>query len=110
LERPLFCGDAIADPLTGMHAALAALASYRNGGGEILDVALCNVAAHVLREESCESDTARVEPLDGDEWEVVTEGNVGARQRVLAPRSRPTLGRAGELGADTERVLREFGA
>lgn len=32
-QRPLFCGDAIADPLTGMHAAVAALASFRAGGG-----------------------------------------------------------------------------
>jgi hypothetical protein len=45
---PLFCGDAVADPLTGVHAALAALACWRGGGGYLLDLALGDVAAHVL--------------------------------------------------------------
>jgi hypothetical protein len=45
---PLFCGDAIADPLTGLHAALAALASWRLGGGALLDLSLRDVVAHAL--------------------------------------------------------------
>ena len=36
----LFCGDAIADPLTGIHAALAGLASWRAGGGCLLSLSL----------------------------------------------------------------------
>jgi crotonobetainyl-CoA:carnitine CoA-transferase CaiB-like acyl-CoA transferase len=43
--RPLPCGDAIADPLTGMHAAVAALASHLAGGSRILDVAMVDVVA-----------------------------------------------------------------
>jgi len=42
----LFCADAIADPLTGLHAALAALAFYRQGRGGLISLALRNVAAH----------------------------------------------------------------
>lgn len=42
---PVFCGDAIADPLTGLHAALAVGESLRRGGGEIIEIALASVAA-----------------------------------------------------------------
>ncbi|NND69410.1 MAG: CoA transferase, partial [Halioglobus sp.] len=38
--RWMFCGDAIADPLTGIHAALAALADWRTGGGRLLSLSL----------------------------------------------------------------------
>lgn len=44
-EGPVFCGDAIGDPLTGMHAALAVAESLSRGGGEILDVAMAAVTA-----------------------------------------------------------------
>ena len=47
--RPVFCGDAIADPLTGIYSALAALASIRAGGGHLVDVAMARVAADVAR-------------------------------------------------------------
>ncbi|MDH4016715.1 MAG: CoA transferase, partial [Actinomycetota bacterium] len=43
---PLFCGDAIADPLTGVHAAAAALAGATQGGG-LFDVPLAGVARAV---------------------------------------------------------------
>ncbi|BBY63673.1 CoA transferase [Mycolicibacterium helvum] len=42
---PVFCGDAIADPLTGLESALAAAYSLRRGGGEIVEVAMSAVAA-----------------------------------------------------------------
>lgn len=42
---PEFRGDAIADPLTGLEAALAVAHSLRRGGGEIIDVAMAGVAA-----------------------------------------------------------------
>jgi hypothetical protein len=42
---PVFCGDAIADPLTGMHAALVVGESLRRGGGEVIEIALAAVAA-----------------------------------------------------------------
>src|SRR6185503_12810402 len=44
----LFVGDAIADPLAGLHAALAALADQRTGGGSLLAIALHDVVAHCL--------------------------------------------------------------
>lgn len=44
-DGPVFCGDAIADPLTGLHAALAVAQSLARGGGEVVDVAMAAVAA-----------------------------------------------------------------
>jgi hypothetical protein len=46
---PVFCGDALADPLTGLHAAGAALAQLRSGRGGLLDVAMSGVAADAAR-------------------------------------------------------------
>lgn len=42
---PVFCGDAIADPLTGLEAARAVDESLRRGGGELVDVSMAAVAA-----------------------------------------------------------------
>ncbi|WP_432198171.1 CoA transferase [Streptomyces sp. bgisy027] len=39
------CGDAIADPLAGVHAAVAALACIGAGGGRLVDVAMRESAA-----------------------------------------------------------------
>jgi crotonobetainyl-CoA:carnitine CoA-transferase CaiB-like acyl-CoA transferase len=100
---PLFCGDAIADPLAGLHAALAALAHWSGGGGVLLDIALTDVVAHVLAFGPPAS-PARVE-RSGSGWEIV----VGQRRASVAPpRARPVRGPARPLGADTERVLEEF--
>jgi hypothetical protein len=46
---PVFCGDAIADPLTGLYAGLAALAADAGGGGVLIDVAMAGVCADVAR-------------------------------------------------------------
>jgi len=37
---PMFAGDAIADPLTGIHAALAGWQAWRGGHGALIDVSL----------------------------------------------------------------------
>ncbi|RAU94119.1 CoA transferase, partial [Mycolicibacter senuensis] len=42
---PVFCGDAIADPLTGIEAAAAVLDSLARGGGEVITLSLAAVAA-----------------------------------------------------------------
>lgn len=46
---PRFAGDALADPLTGLAAAAAAMRALAEGGGVLLDVALARVAADALR-------------------------------------------------------------
>jgi CoA-transferase family III len=44
-DDPQFCGDAIADPLTGLHAALAVAQSLSRGGGELIEMSMAAVAA-----------------------------------------------------------------
>lgn len=43
--RTVFCGDAIADPITGLVGALAVLRSLAAGGGQLLDVSMSGAAA-----------------------------------------------------------------
>jgi crotonobetainyl-CoA:carnitine CoA-transferase CaiB-like acyl-CoA transferase len=43
--QPHFLGDALADPLTGLHAARLALECLAEGQGGLLDVALAPTAA-----------------------------------------------------------------
>jgi crotonobetainyl-CoA:carnitine CoA-transferase CaiB-like acyl-CoA transferase len=42
---PVFCGDAIADPLTGLHAALVVAESLHRGGGALIEMSMAAVAA-----------------------------------------------------------------
>lgn len=102
--EPLFCGDAIADPLTGMHAALAAWAGYLRGGGELLDLSLRDVVAHCIHFGS------EIDPRSTSEryrdWMAVLEQS-GAS--VGEPRARTPAARAHALGVDTQAVLAEFG-
>jgi hypothetical protein len=101
-DRPVFCADAVADPLAGMHGAVAALASYRLGGGELLDVSLHDVAAHVLG-LGAPDDSRVIETEDG--WVVKTPGGL---ETVRPPRARSWSATARSFGADTHAVLGEL--
>ena len=92
---PCFCGDAVADPLAGLHAALAALAVWSQGGGQLLDVSLHGVAAWVRARPAVPAEDA------GD--------GVSCERHVAPPRARPARGRAPGPGRDTSRVLAELG-
>ncbi len=48
---PVFCADAIADPITGLVAATAALDACGRGGGALLDVAMSRAASSVIAAE-----------------------------------------------------------
>lgn len=101
---PLFCGDAIADPLTGMHAAVAALALHRRGGGALIALALRDVAAHLCAFGPAIA-PASIRPRTDARWEVLADG---ARTIVATPRARTPRATARALGADTDAVLREL--
>jgi hypothetical protein len=77
--RPVFCGDAIADPLSGLEATLALLDALTRGGGVIVDVSMAAVAANYA--------ALPTEPVDGP-------------PRIPTPAGQP----AHELGADNARV------
>ncbi len=55
------CGDAIADPLTGVHAALLAWSSWMKGGGVLQSIALRDVAAFAAASDACASPALRRE-------------------------------------------------
>jgi len=97
-DGPLFCGDAIADPLSGIHAARIAWEASRAGGGVLLDVALRDVAAFAGAGDAGE---ARVVRRNG---ELAVE-SAGGRAAVARPRRRAPRAAARSLGADTRAVL-----
>jgi hypothetical protein len=98
---PVFVGDAIADPLTGLHAALLAWSCWRDGGGVLASLALAGVAAHALAFRAAEDPAARAQA-----WaeELRRQGVTAA-----APRGRVPTRPARPLGADTTAVLAELG-
>jgi hypothetical protein len=89
----VFCADAIADPLTGLHAALLAWAAWTHGGGVLLDVSLQGVVSRCI---------AAGNGLAGP-------GAIPATLDVLPPCARPAPAPAAALGSDTEHVLSELG-
>ena len=94
-----FCADALADPLTGAHAALAVWLSQRRGGGELVSLSLADVAAHTFR-----AGRPRGEVCEGPRgWRVVVDGRAA---EVAQPRRRPS-GRAPAFGQHTRTVLQQ---
>jgi hypothetical protein len=78
---PAFCGDAIADPLTGMLAAFAGLAAVRAGGGVLADLSMAGISADLARPGTGPDWPHRI-TSDGTGW-VVSHGRY--RQVVLSP-------------------------
>jgi hypothetical protein len=102
---PLFCGDAIADPLAGLHGALAAFACWRSGGGQLLDLSLRDTVAHALAFAPGSSPGATLERR-GDGAHVLR--GEGWSELVATPRARPPAAPARPLGVDTKRVFAEL--
>lgn len=114
---PVFCADAIADPLTGACGALAVALSRSAGGGELIDLPMRDVAAAFA---AAVPDHGPHDILPGEpvtclrSHHVLPGGSVicpplHRAQDVLPPR-RPaapagTAAHAAELGADTSAVL-----
>jgi hypothetical protein len=63
---PVFCADAVADPVTGVLAAVAALASVTAGGGHLVDCSMSAASAFVNQGGRCPG-VHRVE-RQGDGW------------------------------------------
>ena len=105
---PVFCADAIADPLAGACGALAVALSRSAGGGELIDLPMRDVAAAFAAAAPDHG------PPDHGPHDILPGGRVAcprshAEQAVLAPRRPAPLadpaGHAAELGADTGAVL-----
>ena len=82
----MFCGDAIADPLTGLEAALAVAESLGRGGGELIHVSMA-----ARRRDLCGAARPR-------------RRSRSTRRRHR--RHRRHAGPAPELGADNDAVRR----
>jgi len=85
LKGPVFCGDAIADPLAGLDATLAVAESLGRGGGELIHVSMAAVAATYAALPTEESD---------------------AEYPATPPQPPPASRPAAELGADNAAVRR----
>jgi crotonobetainyl-CoA:carnitine CoA-transferase CaiB-like acyl-CoA transferase len=101
---PVFCADAVADPLTGVVAALGVTGALRCGGGQLIDVSMRDAAAAF----------AAAPPVDHGPHPVRTGTAAGAvvecpalgrTQAVLPPRAPVPEGAAPAMGADTARIL-----
>ncbi|HSV80652.1 MAG TPA: CoA transferase [Ramlibacter sp.] len=100
----LIVGDAIADPLTGLHAALAAWASWRQGGGRLLSLSLVEVVRSCLEFGLPATDAVLRERQQ--RWTALAVQDGAAR----APHARSASGPAPALGAHTDEVLAEWDA
>jgi crotonobetainyl-CoA:carnitine CoA-transferase CaiB-like acyl-CoA transferase len=84
---PMFCADAVADPITGLTAANACLDALASGGRWLLDVSMAGVCAGL-------AGPTLPTPLDIP---------------VAPPRARRAARAAAALGADTAAVMAELG-
>jgi uncharacterized membrane protein len=71
-RSPVFCADAIADPVAGLLAAIGALASMATGGGYLVDTSLVASAAFAAGSRSCPGHH-RVD-RSGSSWSVSHNG------------------------------------
>jgi crotonobetainyl-CoA:carnitine CoA-transferase CaiB-like acyl-CoA transferase len=85
---PLFCADAVADPITGLAAAGACLNALERGERCLLDVSMAGVCASLAGPTLA----------------------AGPQVVVADPRARQPARRAPALGADTDAVLAELSA
>jgi hypothetical protein len=85
-DVPLFCADAIADPLTGLAAADACLRALAEGGRWLLNVSMSAVSSTF---------SGPTLPVPRD-------------LAVAPPRARPVETTSSPFGADTARVLAKF--
>ncbi len=101
-----FAGDAIADPLTGTHAALAVWQAHASGRGGMIELPLTDVAAWCLQQEhatdhrTSSADQPSLNHRFRCWWAAVSRQPVPPHyegREILAP--------AADLGADTEAVL-----
>lgn len=83
--EPVFCSDAIVDPLTGLFAAATALQYRAAGTGALLAFSMAGVAARFAAAPYCEAPATR---QIGGHWQVELDGEwryVPLPRRIEAP-------------------------
>jgi crotonobetainyl-CoA:carnitine CoA-transferase CaiB-like acyl-CoA transferase len=99
----MFAGDAIADPLTGLHAAVAAWAAWRRGVGGLVSLSLAGVVARAVQLGGMLTGDALA--ARADRWARAA----GPWRTRLYPHP-VAAGAARRYGADTATVLSALGA
>lgn len=95
--EPCFVGDAIADPVNGVHLALIIGALLRQGGGGVIDLSMVEVLRFAMGD--IPADAACV----ANAWQ-----NMAAAEGHPLYALRKATGQTRALGADTESVLAEL--
>ena len=102
-----FCADAIADPLTGLTAAVAIAALHTQGRGGLLSLSLVDVAAHAAAAGEGEKPTGLTLPIErrSNGWSI----HDGAAWHAIAdPRARTPHARAPELLAPEASLIEDW--
>ncbi|KRE98023.1 hypothetical protein ASG88_17755 [Nocardioides sp. Soil777] len=94
--------DAVADPLTGLHAARAVLEARHGGGRWFLDAAMSRVTAEAVGRHC--TPVARAATWREGEWWSAAVGGVPIAQ----PCARRPMGRSADFGRHTTAVLGEL--
>ncbi|NKY25846.1 CoA transferase [Nocardia gamkensis] len=95
--EPVFVGDAIADPLTGLTAAALAMSAPADGSGVLWDISMTDVVATTLTSDPVPRTRRR-----GGRWFIDADNGPVP---VAEPTARTPPGPAADTGADTARVL-----
>ncbi|MGX7730136.1 CoA transferase [Rhodococcus sp. 2H158] len=101
---PVFVGDALADPLTGLTAAALAMSTPGDGDGVLWDISMSATVAATL--DGAETAAAQAYRR-GEKWYVDTA--TGTAQ-IETPQPRAPRGDVAEPGRDTAAVLAELGS
>jgi crotonobetainyl-CoA:carnitine CoA-transferase CaiB-like acyl-CoA transferase len=92
----VFCGDALADPVCGVTAAVLALDAYLHGAGQLIDLSMADVVAATI-----DGTPSAAAVSIGGAWQLTA---AGASVSICRPTARPPGGSAPEIGRDTESV------
>jgi hypothetical protein len=85
-SSPVFCADAIADPVSGLCAATGAAASFAGGGGHLVDCSMQASSAFANQDGNCAGEH-RVE-RHGSTWSAYHDGASQRVESAADPRGR----------------------
>jgi CoA-transferase family III len=103
--RPVFCGDAVADPVGGMEAARAVLESRARGGGELIDLSMVDAVRSLARLLPQGGTPVPSRGCDTDDWSVDIDGSTVTVARPVPP---APVAPAAAPGAHTRSAIAEL--
>jgi hypothetical protein len=101
---PCFCGDAIADPLSGLASTVAVLGALRSDGAWVIDASMADIAGGLAGPAVPMAGLSARPPPDPDPYADPDADSDSDSDSASVPGKRPHP-EARDLGADTESVL-----